>query len=122
MKTYTNGSLLNSQDKRLSNGLRTVNQAVWDGFIEQLNGLLFRMGNVTIWMVHEIFRTDPQNVQMAYEILRTVCQNERFMKSTERFVKTFERFLKFPIEIIVHGSFQLFIAISDWNIYSTAQK
>ena len=39
-KTYTNGFPLNGQDERLSNGLRTVNQAVWNGFIERLNGLL----------------------------------------------------------------------------------
>ena len=39
-KTYTNGFPLNGRGKRLSNGVRTVNQAVWNGFIERLNGLL----------------------------------------------------------------------------------
>ena len=39
-KTYTNGFPLNGLNKRLSNGLRTVYQAVQNGFIERLNGLL----------------------------------------------------------------------------------
>ena len=40
MKTYTNGFPLNGWDEQPSNGLRMVYQAVWNGFIQQLNSLL----------------------------------------------------------------------------------
>ena len=39
-KMYTNSFPLNCWNERLSNGLRTVSQAVRNGFIERLNGLL----------------------------------------------------------------------------------
>ena len=60
VKTYTNGFPLNGWNARLSNGLETAYQAVWNGWnwtAERLMNFSERIA-MNGWTAHEKFRTD----------------------------------------------------------------